>query len=612
MDLVALDSNVIGRYQLVAQLGQGGMATVYLAVARGPAGFHKLIVVKVLRQDAASDSEELCQMFLDEARLAARMQHPNVVQTMEVGEDQGRVFLVMEYLEGQPLHLLLRRARQKPGLWSLQLHLRVLAEALRGLHYAHELRDYDGTPLGVVHRDISPHNVFVTYDGQIKLVDFGVAKISASDHQTQAGVLKGKIGYMAPEQVEGNRFDRRADIFAAGVMLFEALSGDRLWQGQSDAAIFRHLLAGEVPDIHQVAPNTPRRLRESCAKALSVDPKVRYRTAAELQRELEMWLDTSGSRISARQAGRAAALLFDRERHEIRTLIDRCIKDIGGPRSAASTASSTSSSSPPPIPQASHTPPPTAPVAEPLAPWLTQQMDGSKQGTTPRSTSAISVLHGSADPAARPTSRSGRIARSSLRIAVVATAVLMGAAIAVLRASQHDGDPGLVAEGASPAHSAAALPPAVSQVPAAVPDPFVTLTLRAVPSWAVWSLDGVALPSNPYAGPVPRSRTAHRLRVQANGYITLDREFVADRDASFDVALEFVRARPKAKAAEGLSADAGDPNQRPSALVKAPQPSAPDNAEESAPQAPAPPPASSVSGRRSSHTVIDTSNPYEP
>ena len=180
----------LGKYQLIGELGHGGMAKVYLALAAGPAGFNKLVVIKQILTELGEDSDFLA-MFLDEARLAARLNHPNVVQTNEVGEDNGRYFLCMEYLEGQPLNRVLTRLVTKATLGSrlpLAQLLRILSDALSGLHYAHELCDFDGSPLSVVHRDMSPHNIFVTYSGQVKLVDFGIAKAQSSSVETRAGI----------------------------------------------------------------------------------------------------------------------------------------------------------------------------------------------------------------------------------------------------------------------------------------------------------------------------------------------------------------------------------------------------------------------------------------
>src|SRR5262249_33393736 len=166
------DPGGFGRYQVFATLGRGGMADVYLAVSRGPMGFNKLVVVKRLRNNLAEEASFL-NMFLDEARLAARLSHPNVVHTYEVGEHEGQYFIAMEYLDGQSLHSVLRSLAKSGDALSPSFCARIVADALAGLHHAHELRDYDGSPLNIIHRDVSPHNVFVTYEGQVKLVDFG-------------------------------------------------------------------------------------------------------------------------------------------------------------------------------------------------------------------------------------------------------------------------------------------------------------------------------------------------------------------------------------------------------------------------------------------------------
>src|SRR5262245_34862056 len=204
------------------------MASVYLARLAGPLGFNKLFVIKTLRDELAEGHEDYVTMFLDEARLSARLHHPNIVQTYDVGEDNGRYFMAMEYLEGQSLRAVEKRLA--PG-FPLSQQLRVLSELGKGLHHAHELCDYDGRPLSVVHRDVSPHNVVLTYDGQVKLLDFGIAKAHSAMHLTKVGVIKGKAEYIAPEQVRGEAIDRRADVFSLGAMMYEAISGTRFAGG---------------------------------------------------------------------------------------------------------------------------------------------------------------------------------------------------------------------------------------------------------------------------------------------------------------------------------------------------------------------------------------------
>ncbi|MBS2012394.1 MAG: serine/threonine protein kinase [Deltaproteobacteria bacterium] len=278
----------VGKYRLILELARGGMGNVYLAVALGPAGFNKLFVVKELKPDLLQEQGFL-EMFLDEARLAARLNHPNVVQTNEVNVDGGRAFLAMEYLEGQSL-VRVRSRLTKTDRLPLDAHLRVLAEACRGLHYAHTLREFDGSPLHVVHRDVSPHNIFVTYDGQVKIVDFGVAKAVTSSHETGVGVMKGKLPYMAPEQVTGAPMDARVDVFAMGVCLWEAVANRRMWDQTRTETILGKLITGEIPKLVDVMPDAPPQLVEIVDRATAASPDARFPSAEALRVAIEGYL----------------------------------------------------------------------------------------------------------------------------------------------------------------------------------------------------------------------------------------------------------------------------------------------------------------------------------
>lgn len=271
-------------YEPLLEIGRGGMGIVTLALARGPEGFAKLVVLKRLHEHLAADPESV-QMLLEEARISARLSHPNIVQVYEATVQGGVPTIVMEYLEGQPLPALIDGASRLP----LELHLNVLSQVLRGLDAAHELLDYDGRALNLVHRDMSPHNVFVGYDGVVKVLDFGIAKMVGGDHATRTGVLKGKLRYMAPEQVAGEELDRRTDIFSVGIMLWEALSGRRLWDGANDGQVLRALLEGSVPSLP--CEGLDARLAAVCSRALAPEPARRYATAAEFRRELTACLE---------------------------------------------------------------------------------------------------------------------------------------------------------------------------------------------------------------------------------------------------------------------------------------------------------------------------------
>ncbi len=328
---MTVGSTGYGKYRPIAELGHGGMAEVFLAVSSGPAGFNKLVVVKQIRPQFAEDPDFLT-MFLDEARLAARLNHPNVVQTNEVGQDEsGRYFICMEYLEGQPLNRIINRLGQS-GAISIGMQCRVLVDALAGLHYAHELNDFDGSPLEVVHRDVTPHNVFVTYTGQAKVVDFGIAKAMSSSAETRTGVLKGKVAYMAPEQAMGEKVDRRADVFGMGMVLWEVLAGRRLYKGVTDVAILHKIVNADIPRPSTQRPDIPAAVEEVCMKALARDVENRYQTAADFATALEEALDASGDRSTLRELGKILDKHFEADRARVRALVEA---ELSGQRNSA-------------------------------------------------------------------------------------------------------------------------------------------------------------------------------------------------------------------------------------------------------------------------------------
>ena len=307
------------RYQPIAQIGRGGMAEVLLAMMDAGCGAKRLVVLKRIWPELATDPEFMT-MFLDEARLSVRMNHPNVVRTYEVLAHGAEATIAMEYLDGQPLTRVMNRLRGTAEL-SVPLRLRILMSVLAGLEHAHTLTDLDGKPLEVVHRDVSPHNVFVTYDGQVKLVDFGVAKTLAASHHTRPGALKGKLAYMAPEQLQPVEVDRRADIFSVGVMLWEMLAGRRLWQGMNEVQIVSQLAAGLPFPPLPTDGEFPPGLDSICEQALHPNPKYRYQTAAEMEEDLERVL--IGSEDShGRNLGRVVSLAFAAERAERQGLIE--------------------------------------------------------------------------------------------------------------------------------------------------------------------------------------------------------------------------------------------------------------------------------------------------
>ncbi|HEU4412911.1 MAG TPA: serine/threonine-protein kinase [Polyangiaceae bacterium] len=309
------------RYRLCSRLAGGGQADIFLALAPSPRGINRLVVIKRLRPEML-DQPELVAMFLDEARLAARLNHPNVVQTYEVGGGEA-YFIAMEFLEGQSFG----KIRQSPAAASLgdAARVRIVADALAGLHYAHELCDFDGTPLDVVHRDVSPHNIFITYDGQIKLVDFGVAKGALNSVRTDTGVIKGKASYMAPEQVRG-RADRRADIFAMGIVLWEALAGRKVFTGDNMVRVLHKVLHEPVPPLASVVPEIDPRLDAIVARAVEKDPAARYQTAHEMRDALEAYLAEAGTPVHSEWVGRWLQAAFAEDYERSRRQVQRAIE----------------------------------------------------------------------------------------------------------------------------------------------------------------------------------------------------------------------------------------------------------------------------------------------
>jgi serine/threonine-protein kinase len=277
----------IDRYELVGEIASGGMATVYLARLTGVGGFQRFVAIKRLHPHLAAE-EEFVQMFLDEARLAAAIHHPNVVPILEVGASPLGYYLVMEYIEGDTLARLLARAATANSQLPPAIGLRIVLDMLAGLHTAHELRDEHGEPTHLVHRDVSPQNVLVGTDGIGRITDFGVARAASRLSETRVGQLKGKIAYMAPEQAMGaEELDRRADVFSAGVVTWEVLSAKRLFKAENDAATLTKLISEDIPALTEVASGVGERLSQVVSKALERDPDKRYGSCAEFADALE-------------------------------------------------------------------------------------------------------------------------------------------------------------------------------------------------------------------------------------------------------------------------------------------------------------------------------------
>lgn len=280
----------LGRYTLVERVGGGGMATVYRATLHAWAGgsegaFEKEVAVKVIRPELSSDPQ-FVQMFLDEARISARLAHANLVQTFDFGQVDGTFFLAMEFVRGKTLAQLLRACRTMRLPLGAARSVHVVGQVARGLGYAHRLKGSDGASLGLVHRDVSPQNVLVSREGEVKLADFGIAKAAERTHVTQPGRVRGKCAYMAPEQARGFDLDPRADVFALGVVLWECLTGRPLFDGPSDGAVLLQVIQREIEPPSVFAPEVAPELDALVARLLSRDPAARPRNGDEVAREL--------------------------------------------------------------------------------------------------------------------------------------------------------------------------------------------------------------------------------------------------------------------------------------------------------------------------------------
>jgi len=535
-----MESDRIGKYRIIAKLGQGGMATVYLSLVPGPVGFNKLLVVKVLREEL-SDDPDFLSMFLNEARLAARLNNANVVHTYEVGVEGKQHFLAMDYLDGQPLHAVLRRATRSK--MPLDVHVRILADALAGLHYAHTLTDFDGSPLFVVHRDVSPQNVFVTYDGQVKVVDFGIAKAVGAASTTQSGVFKGKMSYVAPEQAAGDPVDARADVFSVGVMLWEAMASMRFAHGDSQTTILARRLSGTEPRIRDVAPDADPELADICDKAMAHKPADRYPSALAFRDALETFLDRFSRRVGAREVGDLLERLFADDRTAIRRVIDEQTKRVMRETSAELPLPVLNVHGGPtdPTPHSKRVAIPTfreEPTSIEVPHPLGYDQAPPNSVPTPQGTLVTALI---SQPPAVDKPKSARTILVFL--AALAVASVAGVAFMLVKGG------GLGAAAPPPATE-----PAQSAAPAADK---VKLSITFGPAGATAKLDGAALSTSPFVAQVPRDGSMHRLEVEAPGLATETHMLSYDKD--IDLVIELVPASTASASASASSAPPATP-----------------------------------------------------
>jgi serine/threonine protein kinase len=277
------------RYRPLYKLDAGGMAEVFVAEALSVAGYSKRVAIKRILPGLVKD-DRFTRMFLDEARISLRLNHANVVSVQELGESDNTYFIVMEFVEGTNLKNILEAQAKRGRPLPVPLTVWILNEVLKGLHYAHQLRDDAGVPLGIVHRDVSPPNILISWNGEVKLTDFGLAKATTQVESTDPGVVKGKYSYLSPEAAHAQEVDHRSDVFAVGILAFEMLTGRRLFKGKNDFQTIALVRAAEVPSIRSFNPEVPAELEAILNKALAKDVNARYQTADDFAHDLLTFL----------------------------------------------------------------------------------------------------------------------------------------------------------------------------------------------------------------------------------------------------------------------------------------------------------------------------------
>lgn len=485
----------LDRFELVTELASGGMATVYLARLSGVAGFQRLVAIKRLHPHLAKEPE-FVEMFLDEARLAARIHHPNVVSIQEIGESEEGYYLVMDYVDGDTLaHLLARSAQTKKEIpWGVTI--RILLDTLTGLHAAHELTDDLSRPLAIVHRDVSPQNILVGADGIARLTDFGVARAASRLSTTRSGQLKGKVAYMAPEQARGEPIDRRADIFSCGIVLWEALALKRLFRADGEAATLNRVLYDSIVPPSKHRSNVPQPLEAICMRALERDVDARFGTAADFADELER----AGRELSCVASAREVAACLEavvgpdlaRQREAVRAWLARSEPSNSPVRSRPSMPDSVKtrvegSKSGASVPPTSQGPPPNDAAGD------------RTRGETKVSSVSSAILqvpaHETAGAHEAPPRRPSTV---RMALAVVVSGVVLG--VGAWRATQ--------LRTSTPPRTAAALPPeahtpsALVQDPPPQPNPIATPSATVTAS--VSATSSVRPTPTPKTGPVRR------------------------------------------------------------------------------------------------------------
>ena len=512
----------LGRYDVLGELATGGMAQILLARIVGPSGFERAVVIKRILPHLLR-RESFVAMFLDEARIAAGIRHHNVVHVHELMRDGDDLSLVMEYLEGESVASLTRRMFTRDEPLAPRLAAHIVAEAAAGLHAAHELVDADGRPQSLVHRDVSPQNLFVTYDGQVKVIDFGIAKAADRITETEAGQIKGKFEYMSPEQCRGEPLDRRSDVFALGVILYELTTGRRLFRRREGAAaVMRAITSEPIVPPSRVVEGYPPALEKACMRALENDRDARTPTAAELRRELLAAMRALGPSDEHETEALAASMrrLFADRLEEKREMLRRM-------RAGSAVT---------------HVP----------AGEIDVDVDVPELPAALRSAARTELHAAGQAPASTTTRRSRRLGVGLGALVVVA---LIGGAVFAARGAKSPVRADATA-GPAPLVATASSPSATASAPSAAPTIVVHLATR--PDGAGVSIDGKDAGTTPLDLRLPRGAEPVALLIQRAGYEPLAQSVVPDADQKLLLDLR-PRTAPLHKAASAPTTSAPEP-----------------------------------------------------
>jgi serine/threonine-protein kinase len=508
-----------GRYRLIATLGGGAVSEVSLAKADPPAKGAKLVVVKRLKLGNDADPEVATQ-FADEARVALLLDHPNIVRTLAANVDAEGPFLVLEYLEGQTLARIRSRASRRHGSMPLPIALNIVMAISTALAHAHAAQDENGKPLKIVHRDVSPENVVVTYTGETKLIDFSVAAAKTSQSKGREGATKGNIAYMAPEQTRSAVVvDERADVFAMGIVLWELLTGKRMWTGLSEADVIAKLGdEAPMPTVRSVTPEIPVELEEICDKALTKVRDERYDSAVDLRDAIAAATKKLGLSATTADVGELVSSLFEDEREKMKTVVD----------------------------EAFATPPESGrdlPRVRPPAP------SSSGKFSDVESDPKLAVAAEPAEPVRVEVVKVEQPSRDRRFTLVVIGAVLIAFAGVAVVALSNVGKGGLSEEEKNAAANTGTGRPRASVevdagvVPYVEPEE-VMIEITVTPRNATLYVDGAKTPGSPYRTKVVKGKYIHEIKAEAEGYETHTMKVAFDKERTIELALVPVKPKP--------------------------------------------------------------------